>query len=529
MFTKDLRIFLLSWVFGCLFLSPTVSLAGVCNINCERSSRTRFAVTNQPSESEEACRSLCTAVSAQGENPGRPAACQTDEVCHARYSLTNPANTAAGICECRCVAGSGGSGDPVTVNTTSACPQIAETSQECVDICTRRCADPVAPVRANMVRDAAREPRCIATTSQPTSPAIIGATNGLTTQVRDAVPLTLSQSIGGVSEVRDIGDYIAVIYRYAIGLAGAAAAIMLVYGGFLYLMGSAAGEVGQGKTIIQDALIGLLLVLGSYAILNTVNPNTLNLTLPNIQPILSEDVPAERGFSGRPAASVIGQICRCTGAECRGRVPECEAQGSCASEVRTLPCPTGQTCAYDLVNRTDRRENAWRCMVIPVVASVQSNQDASPQVRGCTEDEDCEDADRLGTTHAKCLLDSSNFGYCTTGALGQRCRCTAGTSAGSTGQDPCSISDTSSLSASRVGRALAGDPVNNAGRGYIDCQAGLQCAMFVYTPTSERERALSGSSQRWYCQPPTAGTPALATPPATPTPTPPPQPPVRNP
>jgi|GEM_PF-7005477 len=81
----------------------------------------------------------------------------------------------------------------------------------------------------------------------------------------------------GTVQVPFLAQYISAIQRYLVGLAVTAAVIMIVYGGFLYLLGSSVGEVGQGKTIITDAIIGLLFVLGAYTILYLFNPNVLEL------------------------------------------------------------------------------------------------------------------------------------------------------------------------------------------------------------------------------------------------------------
>lgn len=69
-----------------------------------------------------------------------------------------------------------------------------------------------------------------------------------------------------------IAQFVSAAYRYLVGISAIAAAIMVVYGGLLYLLGESVGSAKQGKTYIEDALIGLFLVLGSYTILRTVNP-----------------------------------------------------------------------------------------------------------------------------------------------------------------------------------------------------------------------------------------------------------------
>ena len=56
------------------------------------------------------------------------------------------------------------------------------------------------------------------------------------------------------------GEYISAVYRYLTGVAVVAAAIMIVYGGFMYIIASSGAKVTAGKEIIKDAIIGPLQV-----------------------------------------------------------------------------------------------------------------------------------------------------------------------------------------------------------------------------------------------------------------------------
>lgn len=69
-----------------------------------------------------------------------------------------------------------------------------------------------------------------------------------------------------------LAQYISAMYRYATGVAIIAAAIMIVYGGFLFILGASAKSVSRGKDVIMNAVIGLVLVFSSYMLLNTINP-----------------------------------------------------------------------------------------------------------------------------------------------------------------------------------------------------------------------------------------------------------------
>lgn len=76
-----------------------------------------------------------------------------------------------------------------------------------------------------------------------------------------------------------LAQYINAVYRYGVTVVLVIAIVMVVYGGFRYLVGSSLGDIQTGKKIIQDALIGMLIVLGAYMLLNTVNPSTVNLSV----------------------------------------------------------------------------------------------------------------------------------------------------------------------------------------------------------------------------------------------------------
>ncbi len=86
----------------------------------------------------------------------------------------------------------------------------------------------------------------------------------------------------GLMEIPFLAQYVAGVARYLISISVVAAAIMIVYGGFLYTIGSTGIQVKQGKEIVIDAIIGLLLLLGTYTILKTINPELVTLKTLNV-------------------------------------------------------------------------------------------------------------------------------------------------------------------------------------------------------------------------------------------------------
>lgn len=71
--------------------------------------------------------------------------------------------------------------------------------------------------------------------------------------------------------------YIKAFYNYGLAIVGILAAIVLMGGGVIWLTsGGDAGKVSQAKELITGSIIGTILLLCSWIILNTINPELLN-------------------------------------------------------------------------------------------------------------------------------------------------------------------------------------------------------------------------------------------------------------
>ncbi|OGZ18976.1 MAG: hypothetical protein A2175_01455 [Candidatus Nealsonbacteria bacterium RBG_13_42_11] len=81
-----------------------------------------------------------------------------------------------------------------------------------------------------------------------------------------------------------LNQLIAQLYYFIIAISGLAVFVMLVWGGFEYLTSTGnPSKIGNAKERITSALLGLLIILASYLILQVINPDLLTLTLPQIQ------------------------------------------------------------------------------------------------------------------------------------------------------------------------------------------------------------------------------------------------------
>jgi hypothetical protein len=72
------------------------------------------------------------------------------------------------------------------------------------------------------------------------------------------------------------GNYLNIMIKFIIGIAAVLAMIMIIKGGFEYMASSLPSEKESGKGTITNAIFGLLLALGAWIILFTINPDLLN-------------------------------------------------------------------------------------------------------------------------------------------------------------------------------------------------------------------------------------------------------------
>ena len=75
-------------------------------------------------------------------------------------------------------------------------------------------------------------------------------------------------------------QYVRSIYILSMWLAGISALLMITVGGFWYMTSAGnTSRTGKAKGIITDAIIGLVLMLTAWLILNTINPDLTSITL----------------------------------------------------------------------------------------------------------------------------------------------------------------------------------------------------------------------------------------------------------
>ena len=84
-----------------------------------------------------------------------------------------------------------------------------------------------------------------------------------------------------------VPEYVQYIYYFLLGLSGIIALGVLIYAGFQYFTSAGNPEkINEAKSRITAALLGLLILIGSYLILYSINPNLVSFNLPRLRPII---------------------------------------------------------------------------------------------------------------------------------------------------------------------------------------------------------------------------------------------------
>jgi len=99
-----------------------------------------------------------------------------------------------------------------------------------------------------------------------------------------------------------IGQYIAAVYQYILGIVGILATVVIVWAGVLWLTAAGNAEkIKLAKEYIAGALIGLVLAFGSYLILYLLNPDLVSfeaLKLKMVERVLMADEPYYADYDG---------------------------------------------------------------------------------------------------------------------------------------------------------------------------------------------------------------------------------------
>ena len=162
-----------------------------------------------------------------------------------------------------------------------------------------------------------------------------------------AVSYDLLAPIAGTTNIASLKDYLNLVFRAAIGITGVLAVVMMVICG-VRLMGSpSVSAKSEAKECIWNAILGILLVLGAWLLLNTINPQLLTndvpladiTTAPTAAPgtTVAEAAPTEPGwyFQYKDASGTLHYKAAGASSEACTKV---QADATNAGVVITQPC-----------------------------------------------------------------------------------------------------------------------------------------------------------------------------------------------
>ena len=121
-----------------------------------------------------------------------------------------------------------------------------------------------------------------------------------------------------IEEGMQLTQIVAVLFNFLLAIAGIAAFVMIVLGGFRYL--TSAGDpskMGDARSQIFAAILGIIILFSSWMILNTINPELVSMgepitipisTPPKVEPPPIEDEESPVGFYYIPLGQIIDDV-----------------------------------------------------------------------------------------------------------------------------------------------------------------------------------------------------------------------------
>ena len=193
---------------------------------------------------------------------------------------------------------------------------------------------------------------------------------------------------------KTIGEYIQAIYNYAIGIVGILAAVVLMFGGVIWLTaGGSQEKVKEAKAWIGASLSGLVLLLGSYMILSTINPDLVSFKEIAPPPISAMGCCEKMKDGGACSSSATEDKCesgwREGSSSCINN--KCLTQGWVYTWEKTDDCSKlerinyGDNYCSDIKKPVDYNENDYRCCG-KLINSDETQKATSPSEPAYNED-----------------------------------------------------------------------------------------------------------------------------------------------
>ncbi|MFZ3032313.1 MAG: pilin [Candidatus Moraniibacteriota bacterium] len=186
-------------------------------------------------------------------------------------------------------------------------------------------------IKAYACSDASK-PVCCFTPSTGGTGDPVPNISGLNYQLLEKIPGT--SGLGS-----DLPGYVSAIYKIALIVVTLSAVLMLSVGGFMYLTSAGnTSSISSAKTVITDALIGLVIALSAWLVLFIINPDLVKVSLSTLPPVAGSQTyvttpPADGGTcSGCVPVDIpvkpVGQGCKAPG--------PCKLEAAYLSKLKTI-------------------------------------------------------------------------------------------------------------------------------------------------------------------------------------------------
>jgi len=146
---------------------------------------------------------------------------------------------------------------------------------------------------------------------------------------------------GQLIDVPWLAEYISGIYKYAVGLISFVAIIMIMVGGIIWLTAGTSNRINTAKEMILGAFSGLILALGSYLVLYSINPDLVSFKQLQIKLIEREELETDIESASRDQL-IINSATACNTVEtCKTLCDTCKNRPSdCPTATATMADPS---------------------------------------------------------------------------------------------------------------------------------------------------------------------------------------------
>jgi hypothetical protein len=108
---------------------------------------------------------------------------------------------------------------------------------------------------------------------------------------------------------RTLAEYVNVLFRLAIGIGALIAVVKIIVAGIKYMASDAVFSKEEAKKDIQNALLGLLIMLSTVVILRLINKDLLNIDVfQALQPLKGVELTAPQGGTQSPQTQQPGDL-----------------------------------------------------------------------------------------------------------------------------------------------------------------------------------------------------------------------------